>query len=109
MTKADAVSGVADARVSASAFAPPDRLRGSRAIVRDRRASSRQLCRRKCVRIGCFHVGYAGLSAEIYTSMKLPAAVGRPLGASIVVVVLCVSDSGRVCPVALSNSAHEAR
>ena len=22
-------------------------------------------CRRKCVRIGCFHVGYAGLSAEI--------------------------------------------
>ena len=46
------------------------------------------------MRTGCFHVGYVSLSAEMSTAMKLLA--GRPLGASMVVVALCVSAIGLV-------------
>ena len=47
------------------------------------------------------------LSAAMSTATK--PVDGRPFGAAIVVVSLFVSASGRVAPVALSKTIHEAR
>src|SRR5262245_32062421 len=65
--------------------------------------------RRKYARAGLRHGGYCELSAEMSTATKPPTAIGKPLGASMVVVVLLVADSDRMFLVALSNSNQDAR
>jgi hypothetical protein len=60
------------------------------------------------VRTGRIHPGLSLQFADKSTAMKLPVVCGNPRGAAIDVVWLLVAASGRVSPVALSKSNHEA-